>query len=358
LANTISISSKSGSPIFLVIGAISALTSLLTFVYFISLFVFYDFLQWIEYLPVSYWFFIVASIIGATGLLLAAVFAFLNKNISSIPWILIGYVSLYGVAYFFDAIEYGQPPIPFVGSLANTDLSDSELIFYVGLFVEVLFYAVLASAIFLLVTFGKNKVNFPTIPKHNLQMNEETLITFGQSIRSGFSNYVTFAGRATRAEYWWWTLFTFIVFFPIYLIYLAGLASLTSDPYGFPGLLVFGAVLLIFGGLAFFLPSLSMLIRRLHDLGYSGGYYFLSWIPFVGSIIIFVFTLMPSQAGQNRYGFSHLQDKSNALLNSPSEPTTVVNSSERSGVPRFCGNCGSQLAGKKFCQSCGSKVTL
>jgi len=30
---------------------------------------------------------------------------------------------------------------------------------------------------------------------------------FGDAIKSGFRNYVTFRGRAQRAEFWYWTLF-------------------------------------------------------------------------------------------------------------------------------------------------------
>ena len=36
-------------------------------------------------------------------------------------------------------------------------------------------------------------------------------MNFLESIKSGFRNYATFGGRASRSEYWWWTLFTVIV---------------------------------------------------------------------------------------------------------------------------------------------------
>lgn len=35
-------------------------------------------------------------------------------------------------------------------------------------------------------------------------------MTFGESISTVFSKYTTFNGRASRSEYWWWTLFVFI----------------------------------------------------------------------------------------------------------------------------------------------------
>jgi uncharacterized membrane protein YhaH (DUF805 family) len=50
-----------------------------------------------------------------------------------------------------------------------------------------------------------------------------------------------------------------------------------------------------------FLPSLSVLVRRLHDLGRSGWWYWISLIPLVGGNILLVFTCTPSD-GSNQYG--------------------------------------------------------
>ena len=36
-------------------------------------------------------------------------------------------------------------------------------------------------------------------------------MTFGVSIKTVFSKYADFTGRATRSEYWWFVLFTFLV---------------------------------------------------------------------------------------------------------------------------------------------------
>ena len=36
------------------------------------------------------------------------------------------------------------------------------------------------------------------------------MMNFAQAISSAFRNYVTFAGRASRSEYWYWVLFTII----------------------------------------------------------------------------------------------------------------------------------------------------
>lgn len=36
-------------------------------------------------------------------------------------------------------------------------------------------------------------------------------MNFQDAIRSGFRNYVTFSGRASRSEYWYWVLFALLV---------------------------------------------------------------------------------------------------------------------------------------------------
>src|SRR5690349_38800 len=34
---------------------------------------------------------------------------------------------------------------------------------------------------------------------------------FGEAISSGFSSYVNFSARAARSEFWYWTLFVFLL---------------------------------------------------------------------------------------------------------------------------------------------------
>ena len=40
-------------------------------------------------------------------------------------------------------------------------------------------------------------------------------IGFAGAVARGFKKYATFAGRASRSEYWWWTLFTTVTFFAL-----------------------------------------------------------------------------------------------------------------------------------------------
>lgn len=54
-------------------------------------------------------------------------------------------------------------------------------------------------------------------------------------------------------------------------------------------------------GLAIIVPSIAITVRRLHDPDRSGWWYFISCVPFVGGIILLVFTLMPSDPRGARF---------------------------------------------------------
>lgn len=99
--------------------------------------------------------------------------------------------------------------------------------------------------------------------------------------------YAVFSGRARRKEYWMFFLFNIIVSFAIG--FATGiLAAILHNPG------VVGIITMIYS-LAVLIPSISVGIRRMHDLGRSGW-----WIlfPFVN----LVFLCLDSQPGENEYG--------------------------------------------------------
>jgi uncharacterized membrane protein YhaH (DUF805 family) len=133
-------------------------------------------------------------------------------------------------------------------------------------------------------------------------------MTFGQAIASGFKNYVSWKGRANRAEYWYWALFVFIVTLPFNIIYNVVVQSQLRVDIAANNWAAFSSVmfgwsywLLVVVALALLLPGLSMLIRRLHDLDRSGAWFWIGLVPFVGGIILFVFSVLPGTPGKNRF---------------------------------------------------------
>jgi uncharacterized membrane protein YhaH (DUF805 family) len=112
--------------------------------------------------------------------------------------------------------------------------------------------------------------------------------------------YVTFTGRARRKEYWGYFLFWTIALTAISFIGLVadGMAGRLDNGDG-PVFMLAAIGLFI---LATFLPGLAITVRRIHDIGLSGWFYLLVFIPSIGALIIFVFTLIPGQKHENKWG--------------------------------------------------------
>lgn len=50
------------------------------------------------------------------------------------------------------------------------------------------------------------------------------------------------------------------------------------------------------------LPALAVLVRRLHDIGRSGWWALIGFVPIVGAIVLLVFTVSGSTPGENAFG--------------------------------------------------------
>lgn len=102
-------------------------------------------------------------------------------------------------------------------------------------------------------------------------------------------NYATFSGRARRKEYWMFALIQGIVWAILYVLMLTSDSSLIAG------------IFIVFV-LATLVPSLAVVVRRLHDIDRSGWFYFISLIPVVGPIILLVWSCKAGTTGSNRYG--------------------------------------------------------
>jgi uncharacterized membrane protein YhaH (DUF805 family) len=120
-------------------------------------------------------------------------------------------------------------------------------------------------------------------------------ISFGDAVKSFFTNYAVFSGRARRSEYWFAVLFLFLISLPVSLL------DAITNPGGDFG--VFTALSLLLS-LATLIPSLAIASRRLHDADTSFGYYFMVLIPLVGLILLVVKLAQDGTPGANRFGES------------------------------------------------------
>ncbi|WP_026652067.1 DUF805 domain-containing protein [Butyrivibrio proteoclasticus] len=112
-------------------------------------------------------------------------------------------------------------------------------------------------------------------------------MSFTDAVKSVFSQYAGFSGRARRSEYWYFYLFNFCV-----ALVLSILANVVK-PLGF---------LSMIWSLAVLIPGLAVGVRRLHDIGKSGLFLLFALIPLVGAILLIIWFATDSQPGDNQYG--------------------------------------------------------
>ena len=135
--------------------------------------------------------------------------------------------------------------------------------------------------------------------------------SIGEAIKRYFQRYAQFRGYASRSEYWWPWLVNSIISFFFFLVILIPMMTATSAAieaaqYGEPATApVYPASLYIMSGisslysLAVLLPNLSSLVRRLHDTGKSGFWFFIGWVPIIGPIWLLV--LLASESRPDLY---------------------------------------------------------
>ncbi len=105
--------------------------------------------------------------------------------------------------------------------------------------------------------------------------------------------YAVFSGRARRKEYWMFVLFNII--FAIAAVILDNILGIAIENVGY------GPIYLLYV-LAVLLPGLGVTIRRLHDVGKSGWFIFISLIPIIGGLWLLVIFCTDGNPGDNKYG--------------------------------------------------------
>lgn len=113
---------------------------------------------------------------------------------------------------------------------------------------------------------------------------------FVQSVSAALGNYVNFSGRARRPEYWYFSLFLFLVSIVLALIDVFVLKMPDYTPLSS----VFS--------LAMLLPGVGVSIRRLHDIGRTGWWLLIAFIPLIGIIVLIYWACQPSEPQANAYG--------------------------------------------------------
>ncbi len=105
---------------------------------------------------------------------------------------------------------------------------------------------------------------------------------------AALNKYADFSGRARRKEYWFFFLFYLLIY-----IALIALAYVLGN---------IAQILILIFVLAMIVPSLSVGVRRLHDIDRTGWWLLISLVPLIGAIVLLVFAVMDGTPGENRFG--------------------------------------------------------
>jgi len=131
-------------------------------------------------------------------------------------------------------------------------------------------------------------------------------VSFPDAIRLGFQHCFDFRSRSTRAEYWWFSLFAILASVILSVVdMLIGTYDWETGNGLISGLF----------GLGILIPGLALGARRLHDINRTGWWqlmgiglilvstgYWLGIPLFIGSIVLIVWAIKPSDEGTNKHG--------------------------------------------------------
>ena len=121
---------------------------------------------------------------------------------------------------------------------------------------------------------------------------------FMDAISYCFRHYVGFNGRAARSEYWYWTLFVYLLLIVCWLI------DMTAFGFNTTGV----NPMTVLATLATLLPTLAVSARRLHDIDRSGWWALLIFTV-IGYIVLIYWACLRGTVGANRFGPDPLEGK-------------------------------------------------
>ena len=131
-------------------------------------------------------------------------------------------------------------------------------------------------------------------------------MNFTKSISTCMRKYVTFFGRATRSEFWWFCLFTVLVNFAAtsqassFMLVLLEIQGMTVNETSYLLNNFFFLYLSTITSLILLLPSLAVAARRLHDIGRSGWWIFIAFTV-IGIIPLLIWYVTDTKDEENIY---------------------------------------------------------
>jgi len=122
-------------------------------------------------------------------------------------------------------------------------------------------------------------------------------MTLSDSVKTCLDKYASMQGRAPRSEYWWFVVFNWIVLVFVSIVFGVIGAMINN---------IEGAIISISVGypivcLALIIPNVCVIVRRLHDTGHSGFWYFITFVPLIGGFW-FLYLMIKDSDDENEYG--------------------------------------------------------
>ena len=131
------------------------------------------------------------------------------------------------------------------------------------------------------------------------------------AIKGCFRKYFNGRGRASRTEFWSWIVFLSLCYdvllSPFVFIFLAVLFSADGGPdllpFEPPENFLYWPIWTFQGlTLVFICPTISLFVRRLHDMNYSGWMVIPAFAPVLNWFFVVVLGVLSGTPGANRYG--------------------------------------------------------
>jgi uncharacterized membrane protein YhaH (DUF805 family) len=118
-------------------------------------------------------------------------------------------------------------------------------------------------------------------------------MTFPAAILTVFRNYAVFDGRASRAEFWWWILFTALVNAALNAVTLAAVPVVAGVPY-VPVAYQAPSGIATAWSIAVLVPTIAVAVRRLRDAGHRWPSLLWLLVPVAGIVVVIVLCAQPS----------------------------------------------------------------
>lgn len=130
-------------------------------------------------------------------------------------------------------------------------------------------------------------------PIDDTEAHASAYVSFPTAVKLAFKNYFNFSDRSSRSEYWFFVLF-------IFLLEIASFFLVTILPADT------SAVITIVLYILYIIPSISVAVRRLHDIDMRGWWILIGVIPVIGWVFLLIMHCREGNIKENRFGVKTL----------------------------------------------------